>query len=71
MHRAFTHSNHTAQKSYIQSWIFAIILFLDKPHENEVTLAGQNPILKCCCSLEILTHFKPGLDLLMLEIWGL
>ena len=35
---------------------------LNKPNENEVTLRGHKP-------LEILTQFKKGLDLLMLNIW--
>ena len=36
---------------------------LNKPYENEVTLRGQNPPLKCCQDLEILTLFEKGLDL--------
>ena len=34
--------------AYLQSWTFAIIRLLSKPYENEVTLTGQNPPLKCC-----------------------
>ena len=33
---------------------------LDKPYENEVTLAGQNLPLKYCEPLEILTQFLKG-----------
>ena len=44
---------------------------LNKPYVNEVTLSKQNPALKCCQSLELLTHFLKGLDLSMLKIWGL
>ena len=31
---------------------------LNKPYENEVTLRGQNPPLKCCRPLELLSPFK-------------
>ena len=34
-------------------------------------MIGQNPPLKCCQPLEILTHFIRGLDLSMIEIWDL
>ena len=44
---------------------------LNKHYQNEVTLTGQNPPLKFCQSLEILTHFITGLDLSMIEIWSL
>ena len=44
---------------------------LNKPYVNEVTLSMQNPVLKCCQSLELLTHFLKGLDLSMLKIWVL
>ena len=44
---------------------------VNKHYQNEVTLTGQNPPLKCCQPLEILTHFITGLDLSMIEIWGL
>ena len=39
--------------------------------QNEVTLTGQSQPLKYCQLLEILTHFITGLDLSMIEIWGL
>ena len=42
---------------------------VNKHYQNEVTLTGQNPPLKCCQPLEILTHFITGLDLSMIEIW--
>ena len=42
----------------IQSWTFA-----NKPYENEVTLRGHNPNLKCSQPLKILTPFKIGVDL--------
>ena len=45
----------------IQSWTFAIIRLLNKPYENEVTLTGQNPPLKWCQPLEILTHLIMGM----------
>ena len=44
---------------------------VDKHYQNEATLTGQNPPLKCCQPLKILTHFITGLDLLMIEIWNL
>ena len=44
---------------------------VNKNYQNEVTLTGQSPPLKCCQPLEILTHFITGLDLSMIEIWGL
>ena len=53
---------------YIQSWTFAYIRLLNKPYENEVTLTGQNPPLKCCQHLELLTQLKRGIDLSMLKI---
>ena len=31
---------------------------LNKLYENEVTLTGQNPLLKCCQPLEFLTQLK-------------
>ena len=43
---------------------------LNKHYQNEVTLTGQSPPLKCCQPLEILTRFIRDLDLLMREIWG-
>ena len=64
-----------------QSWSFYVIeiqikldqteRFLNKPYVNEVTLSKQNPALKCCQSLELLTQLKRELDLLMLKIWSL
>ena len=36
---------------------------LNKPYENEVTLREQNPPLKCCQPLDILTSFEMGIDL--------
>ena len=47
----------------LQSWTFAYIRLLNKPYENEVTLTGQNPHLKCCQLLELLTQLKKGIDL--------
>ena len=44
---------------------------VNKHYQNEVTLTGQNLSLKCCQPVEILTHFITGLDLSMIEIWGL
>ena len=44
---------------------------INKHYQNEVTLTGKSPPLKCCQPLEILTHFIMGLDLSMIEIWGL
>ena len=58
----------TDVKSEIQSWTFAYIQLLNKPYENEVTLTGQNPPLKCCQHLELLTQLKRGIDLKMLTI---
>ena len=45
-------------EKYIQSWTFAYIRLLNKPYENEVALTGQNPPLKCCQLLELLTQLK-------------
>ena len=44
---------------------------VNKHYQNEVTLTGQNPPLKCCQPLESLAHLITGLDLSMIEIWGL
>ena len=55
----------------IQSWTFAIIQLLNKPYENEVTLTGQNPPLKCCQQIEIQNTVRKREDLLMLKILGL
>ena len=38
---------------YLQLLIFAYKQLLNKPYENEVTLTGQKPPLKCCQPLEI------------------
>ena len=35
----------------------------NKPYENEVTLTGQNPPLKCCQNLEISFTLRKDLDL--------
>ena len=37
---------------YIQPKNFAYIRLLNKPYENEVTLRGQKPSLKCCWPLD-------------------
>ena len=42
---------------------------VNKHYQNEVTLTGQNPPLKCCQPLEILAQLKTGLDLFMIKIW--
>ena len=52
----------------IQVWTFAYVRLLNKPYENQVTLTGQNPPLRCCQPFEILAHFITGLDLFILEI---
>ena len=44
---------------------------VNKHYQNEVTLTGQNLPLKYCQPVEMLTHFITGLDLSMIEIWGL
>ena len=44
---------------------------LNKPYVNEVTLTGQNPPLKYCQPLELLTQLEKDIDLSMLKIWGL
>ena len=36
---------------------------IDKNYQNEITLTGQNPPLKCCQPLEILTKLKKRIDL--------
>ena len=43
---------------------------VNKHNQNEVTLTGQIPPLKCCQPLEILIHFITGLELSMIERWG-
>ena len=55
----------------MQSWTFAYIGLINKPYGNEVTLTGQNQPLEYCQTLEILNHFIKGLDLFILEKWGL
>ena len=42
---------------------------VNKHYQNEVTLTGQNPPLKCCQPLESLARLIT--DLSMIEIWGL
>ena len=44
---------------------------LNKQYVNKVILSGKNLSLKCCQSLELLTHFLNSIDLSMLKIWGL
>ena len=44
---------------------------LSTPYVNEVTLTGQNPPLKYCQPLELLTQLEKDIDLSMLKIWGL
>ena len=41
---------------------------VNKHYQNEVILTGQNPPLKYCQPLEILTQFEKVLDLLVLKI---
>ena len=48
---------------HLHSQNFAYILLLNRPYENEGTLRGQNPPLKCCKPIEIFTCFQIGLDL--------
>ena len=52
-------------------YLLYYIRLFDKPYVNEVTLTEQNLPLKCCQPLEILPHFTKGLNLLLLNIWGL
>ena len=65
---AFFPTGAMSKFSYLPSWTFAYIRLLDKPYENEVTLTGQKPSLKCCQHLELLTQLKRGIDLSMLKI---
>ena len=51
------------EEVHLQSWTFAYIWLLNKPYVNEVTLTGQNPPLKCCQPLELLTQLNRGIDL--------
>ena len=55
----------------IQLLNFAYKRILNKPHANEVTLTGQNPLLKCCQPFELLTQLKKDKGLWMLKIWCL
>ena len=55
----------------IQLPTFAFTRLLNKPYENEVTLTGQNPPLKCCQHIEIQYTVRKRVDLLMLKILGL
>ena len=51
------------------SWVekelssFTYMRLVNKPYENKVTLTEQNPPLKYCQPLELLTQLKKGLDL--------
>ena len=58
-------------ESTIQFWKMNLNHLLNKPCVNEVTLKGQNPPLKYCQSLELLTQLEKDIDLSMLKIWGL
>ena len=49
-------------KGDLQLLNFAYKRLLNKPYENEVTLTGQNPPLKCYQPLELFTQLKRGLD---------
>ena len=42
----------------IQLPTFSYTQLLNKPYGNEFTLREQNPNLKCCQPLELLTHFE-------------
>ena len=55
----------------VQPREFAYIRLLNKPYENEVTLTGQNPTLKCCQHIEIQKTVRKRVDLLILKILGL
>ena len=46
---------------YIQPRAKVYKRLLNKPHENEVTLRGQKPPLKCCQPFELLTYFEKGI----------
>ena len=50
---------------------FAITWLLNTPYENEVTLTGQNPPLRCYQHLEIQYTVRKRVDLLMLKILDL
>ena len=43
--------------TYVQSWTFAYIQLLNKPHVNRVTLREQNPSFKCYKPLELVIFF--------------
>ena len=62
--------NEATPTKFTYSYETSLIRLLNKLNENEVTLTGQNPPLKCCQPLEILTHFERGLDLSILENFG-
>ena len=49
--KSFFHTAETVEND-IQSLNFAYIRLLNKPYENEVTLTGQKPPLKCCQYVE-------------------
>ena len=51
MHYGLT-TNHSCR--------FLLTQFLNKPHENEVTLREQNVSLKFCQPLELLIYFGKG-----------
>ena len=48
---------------YTQTWSNDYKRLLNKPYENEVTLTGQNPPLKCCQHLEIQYTMRKKVDL--------
>ena len=58
-------------KNYIQLRAKQTASLVNNHYQNVVTLTGQSPPLKCYQPFEILTQFITGLDLLMIEIWGL
>ena len=67
----FQLSRETGVHLIIQLPTFAYTRLLIKLYENEVTLTGQNPPLKCCQHLEIQKHCKKKVVLLMLKILAL
>ena len=52
----------------IQTWSNDYKRFVNTPYENEVTLTGQNPPLKCCQPPELFTKLNRGLNISMLKI---
>ena len=50
---SMAHRPLSLAKEKIQLLNFAYKRLLNKPYENEVTLTGQNPPLKCCQHLEL------------------